>query len=88
MTRPLDSAKERRSARIFRGLARHLRAFEGGRRAAAAGPVPFQFPHPRTLHARELERLERDQFPMWRPDPVRVRALQSQSASTRQGARP
>lgn len=79
MTRPMDST-EPRAARILRGLARRLRVFDGDRRAAAAGSAPFLFPHPRTQHARELERLERDQFPMWRPDPVRVRALQSQCA--------
>ncbi|WP_374472290.1 hypothetical protein [Phenylobacterium sp.] len=83
MNRPLDTARRAVRARIARSLARCRRAL--ARRPAApvaAAPEgrPFVFPHPRTLYRQELQRLEREQFPMWRPDPARVRALQSQGA--------
>ncbi|HEY8614893.1 hypothetical protein [Phenylobacterium sp.] len=85
MTRHLDKARNARRAvrtRLVKGLARCRRALR--RRdpapAAAAAPAPFAFPHLRTLYRQELQRLERNAFPMWRPDPARVHALQSHCA--------
>ncbi|MCR5878525.1 hypothetical protein [Phenylobacterium sp. J367] len=84
MTRQPDQARKARRAvrvRIARGLARCRRALARRRLAEPAPPLPesrpFVFPDLRVLHRQELLRLERDQFPMWRPDYEKVRALQS-----------
>jgi hypothetical protein len=88
VTRPLDTARKARRAvrvRLARSLARCRRVFRRSQRPAASAATapaerPFMFPHLRTLYRQELQRLEREEFPMWRPDPARVRALQSQGA--------
>ena len=71
--------------RIVRGLARCRRALAQRRpaepvRPTSPEPRQFVFPDLRVLHRQELLRLERDQFPLWRPDYEKVRALQSSCA--------
>ena len=68
--------------RLAKSLVRARRALRGRRPAATStdAPRPFVFPHPRTQFRQELQRLEREQFPLWRPDYNKVRALQSQCA--------
>ncbi len=83
MIRHLDNARKARGevrVCLVKGLARCRRAILGGRRETAAEFRPFVFPHPRTQHRQELQRLEREHFPLWRPDPAKVRALQSHCA--------
>lgn len=81
MTKTLDIVGLRRSragARLIKGLARARRVIRGQRRPVVVlvQREGFKFPDARDAYARELAQLDTENFPMWRPDPERVRALQ------------